>query len=92
MEKQNELTKVFALSENDLEEVTGGTEKTHEVYIVQPGDSLHSIAQALGITTAELALLNRDVIIKTAQQHGYHFINPVQYANYIFEGEELLLP
>ena len=83
-----------SLSLEDLKEVAGGTgdENEQKTYVVQAGDSLHSIAAAHGCTTVELALLNKDTIIKTAQAHGYYFDDPLQYANYIFEGEVLLLP
>ena len=104
MENDKELMEAFALTEDDLDKVAGGKEVDeeiykdikvdagHKVYVVQAGDSLHSIAEAHGTTTAQLALLNRNVIIKTAQDNGYYFDNPVLYAHYLFEGEELLLP
>ena len=61
-------------------------------YIVQPGDSIHSIAKQYGITTKELAIINQTVIIETAQAYGHHFDDVIEYANYLFPGEELLVP
>lgn len=96
MSTEKELGEAMALGLDELEKVAGGTEviedTDRETYIVQAGDTLHSIAEAHGTTTAQLALLNRNVIIKTAQEQGYYFDNPVLYAHYLFEGEELILP
>ena len=97
MENKKEYQGVHNIALEDLKQVSGGTgggseETGFKKYVVQPGDSLHSIAEAHGITTTQLALLNKDTIIKTAQAHGYYFDDPVQYAYYIFEGEELLVP
>ena len=63
-----------------------------ETYVVQEGDSLDSIAEEQGVTTMELALLNRDTIIKTAQENGYECEDVTEYAKYVFPGEELMLP
>lgn len=61
-------------------------------YIVQPGDSIHSIAKQYGISTKELAILNQTVIIKTAQAYGHQFDDVIEYAQYLFPGEELVVP
>ena len=61
-------------------------------YIVQEGDSLHSIAKAFGISTKDLAILNQIVIEETARTNGLEFDDVTEYAKYLFPGEELLLP
>ena len=61
-------------------------------YTVQEGDSIHSIAKQYGITTKELAIINQTVIIETAQAHGHQFDDVIEYAKYLFPGEELLVP
>ncbi len=61
-------------------------------YTVQSGDSAHSIAEAFGISTKELCILNQIVIMETAKAHGYVFEDVTEYAKYLFPGEELLVP
>ena len=61
-------------------------------YAVQEGDSIHSIAKQFGISTKELAILNQTVIIETAQEYGYQFDDVIEYAKYLFPGEELAVP
>ena len=61
-------------------------------YTVQSGDSIHSIAKQFGISTKELAILNQTVIIETAQAYGYQFDDVIEYAKYLFPGEELVVP
>ena len=61
-------------------------------YVVQSGDSIHSIAEEYGITTKELAIINQVVIIETAQKYGHEFDDVIEYAKYLFPGEELLVP
>ena len=61
-------------------------------YTVQEGDSIHSIAKQFGISTKELAILNQTVIIETAQAYGYQFDDVIEYAQYLFPGEELAVP
>lgn len=61
-------------------------------YIVQEGDSIHSIAKEFGITTKELAIINQTVIIETAKAHGHEFDNVIEYTKYLFPGEELKVP
>ncbi len=61
-------------------------------YIVQAGDSIHSIAKQYGISTKELAILNQTVIIETAQAYGHQFDDVIEYAKYLFPGEELVVP
>ena len=61
-------------------------------YTVQSGDSLHIIAEKYGITTKELAIMNQTVIIETAKAHGYEFDDVIEYAKYLFVGEELVVP
>ncbi len=61
-------------------------------YIVQSGDSIHSIAKQYGISTKELAILNQTVIIETAEAYGHHFDDVIEYAQYLFPGEELVVP
>lgn len=61
-------------------------------YTVQEGDSIHSIAEEFGISTKDLAILNQTVIIETAQAHGHQFDDVIEYAQYLFPGEELLVP
>ena len=61
-------------------------------YTVEQGDSIHSIAKKFGITTKELAILNQTVIIETAQAYGYQFDDVIEYAKYLFPGEELVVP
>ena len=61
-------------------------------YIVQSGDSIHSIAKQFGITTKELAIMNQTVIIQTAQAHGHQFDDVIEYAKYLFPGEVLQVP
>lgn len=61
-------------------------------YTVQEGDSIHSIAERFGTTTKELAILNQTVIIDTAKAQGYEFDDVIEYANYLFPGEVLLVP
>ena len=60
-------------------------------YTVQAGDSIHSIAKQFGISTKELAILNQTVIIETAKAHGYQFDDVIEYAKYLFPGEELVV-
>ena len=55
-----------------------------DVYTVQSGDSIHSIAEAYGISTRELAIMNQTVIIETAQAYGYEFDDVIEYAKYLF--------
>ncbi len=62
------------------------------IYTVQEGDSIHSIAEEFGISTKDLAILNQTVIIETAQAHGHQFDDVIEYAKYLFPGEELLVP
>ncbi|MCQ2529907.1 MAG: LysM peptidoglycan-binding domain-containing protein [Lachnospiraceae bacterium] len=61
-------------------------------YVVQSGDSIHSIAKEYGITTKELAILNQTVIIETAKAYGHEFDDVIEYAQYLFPGEELVVP
>ena len=61
-------------------------------YVVQSGDSIHSIAKQFGISTKELAILNQTVIIETAQAYGHQFDDVIEYAKYLFPGEELVVP
>ena len=61
-------------------------------YTVQQGDSIHSIAKQFGISTKELAILNQTVIIETAQAYGHQFDDVIEYAKYLFPGEELVVP
>ena len=61
-------------------------------YTVQAGDSIHSIAEQFGLSTKELAIINQTVIIKTAQAYGYQFDDVIEYAKYLFPGEELAVP
>ena len=61
-------------------------------YTVQSGDSIHSIAEAYGISTRELAIMNQTVIIETAQAYGYEFDDVIEYAKYLFPGEVLKVP
>ncbi len=61
-------------------------------YTVQPGDSIHSIAKQFGLSTKELAILNQTVIIETAQAYGHQFDDVIEYAKYLFPGEELVVP
>ena len=61
-------------------------------YTVQQGDSIHSIAKQFGISTKELAILNQTVIIETAQAYGHQFDDVIEYAQYLFPGEELVVP
>ena len=61
-------------------------------YVVQAGDSVHSIAQAHGISTKDLCILNQIVIMETAKSYGYEFEDVTEYAKYLFPGEELLVP
>ena len=61
-------------------------------YIVQAGDSIHSIAKEFGISTKELAIINQTVIIETAKAHNHEFDDVIEYAKYLFPGEELLVP
>lgn len=67
-------------------------EGPYTVYTVQSGDSVHSIAEAHGISTKALCILNQVVIIETAKAHGYEFDDVTAYAAYLFPGEELLVP
>ncbi len=61
-------------------------------YVVQEGDSIHSIAKQYGLSTKELAILNQTVIIETAQAYGHQFDDVIEYAKYLFPGEELVVP
>lgn len=61
-------------------------------YTVKEGDSIHSIAKEFGITTKELAIINQTVIIETAKAHGHEFDDVIEYAKYLFPGEELMVP
>lgn len=61
-------------------------------YVVQSGDSVHSIAQAHGISTKDLCILNQIVIMETAKSYGYVFEDVTEYVKYLFPGEELLVP
>ncbi len=61
-------------------------------YTVQEGDSIHSIAEEYNITTKELAIINQIVIIETAKEQGYEFDDVLEYAEYLFPGEELKVP
>ena len=61
-------------------------------YIVKEGDSIHSIAKQFGISTKDLAIINQIVIIETAQAYGYQFDDVIEYARYLFPGEELAVP
>ena len=61
-------------------------------YIVQEGDSIHSIAKAHGISAKDLVILNQIVIMDTAKSHGLEFDDATEYAKYLYPGEELLIP
>lgn len=61
-------------------------------YEVKEGDSIHSIAKQFGLTTKELAMINQNVIIETAQAHGHKFDDVIEYAKYLFPGEILKIP
>lgn len=61
-------------------------------YTVQEGDSIHSIAKQFGISTKELAIINQTVIIETAQEYGHQYDDVIEYAKYLFPGEELAVP
>lgn len=54
--------------------------------------TVRSIAEEFGISTKDLAILNQTVIIETAQAHGHQFDDVIEYAKYLFPGEELLVP
>ena len=83
---------------DDLESVSGGVELTMEnspaagTYIVQEGDSLHSIAEKFGMSTKILFINNMPVIIKAANEHGYTSLNPVDYAEKVYPGTVLQVP
>lgn len=68
------------------------TDESLMTYTVKEGDSIHSIAEEFGITTKELAILNQTVIIETAKAHGHNFDDVIEYAKYLFPGEELKVP
>lgn len=72
-----------------LEKVDEGPYTT---YIVQAGDSIHSIAQEYGIPTKDLAILNQIVIMETAKSHGLKFDDVTEYVKYLYPGEKLLVP
>ena len=65
---------------------------TREGYTVQEGDSIHSIAEAHGLSTKDLCILNQTVIIETAKAHGLEFDEVTEYAKYLYPGEVLLVP
>ena len=82
------------LTEQELELIGGGfgVSSSGRTYIVKKGDSLHSIAEQFGVTTASLAMLNAEVLISTARKYGKNPTNVLEFADYIFEGEELKIP
>ena len=63
-----------------------------DIYVVRRGDTLSKIAQAYGISTAELAERNRDTIIRGARAKGVYSDDLMNCANHIFPGEILAIP
>ena len=61
-------------------------------YTVQSGDSIHKIAKKFGLSAKDLAIVNQTVIIETAKEQGYQFDDVIEYANYLFPGEVLVIP
>ena len=61
-------------------------------YIVQEGDTLYIIAEKFGLVPEEIAELNKELMINTAIENGYSYVGDYDYAEYIFPGEELVLP
>ena len=80
----------------DLEQVSGGkfgeASGKGKTNTVQKGDTLSSIADKFDTTTAILVVLNADILVANARKYGKTPVNPVEYADYIYEGEVLRLP
>lgn len=81
-------------SDDDLSQpiILDRAEGPYAIYYVQEGDSLHSIAKKFGMSTKDLAILNQIIIVETAKAHGLEFDDAAEYAQYLFVGEELLVP
>ena len=81
------------LNEKELDVVDGGFgEKTGKTYIVKKGDTLHSIAEKFGVTTAVLAAYNARVLVETARENGENPTNVLAIGDHVYEGEELQIP
>ncbi len=50
------------------------------------------VHEKFGIASSKLALLNADIIIKTAKEHGVDLKDPEDFVNYLYPGEILQLP
>ena len=57
-----------------------------DAYVVKRGDSLGKIAREHGISTEELAEMNRDTILQAARSQGVKSEDLMKCANYIFPG------
>ncbi len=67
-------------------------EPATDSYTVKHGDTLGSIARKYGISTAELAEMNRDIILQDARRQGVRSGDLMKCANYIYPGEVLTVP
>ena len=69
-----------------------GNTASDSTYIVQEGDTLYSIADKLGLDPEIIAELNKEMMINFANENGYDYVGDYDYIEYIFPGEELILP
>ena len=80
------------LNLNDLQSAVGGSGKSSvRLHLVQPGDTLTSIANLYDTTADALFALNKAAIISEANSRGLHFTNERDYRDHIFPGMALIL-
>ena len=71
---------------NELQNAAGGIADGAKpvLHLVQPGESLHSIAKLYNTSADVIFILNKAAIVEKAKEHGVYFSDEKNYKNYIY--------